>query len=291
MSCLASCQLDSLAGSLSSTMEPRCQKRLRYLGSALCNSAAAAAPPAPVASPPPPGEGFGTIDLRGRVALVTGGGQGLGATIVLALARAGADVAVHYNSSADKAEAGVAAARALGQRASAFQADVGSSEECEALASHVTDTFGHVDILVSNAGMGQGNGIARTSDEEWERTMNVNARATLVLTRCLLPQMMCRRFGRIITVSSNVGVYGRGGASGIAYAASKAALIALTKGIAHEGSPYITCNCVAPGPTDTRLPTERAPGEVIVEAGSTPNALGYVALAGCRSCRVFCRGD
>lgn len=88
--------------------------------------------------------------------------------------------------------------------------------------------------------------------------------------------MVAAKFGRVITISSNVGVYGRGGASGIAYAASKAALIALTKGIAHEGAPYVTSNVIAPGPTDSRHPAERertAPTTVI--EGTKLNALGY----------------
>ena len=105
---------------------------------------------------------------------------------------------------------------------------------------------GRVDILVSNSGTGQPHKIVDTSYEEWDRVMNVNARATFALARKLLPGMMERKFGRFVTISSNIAVYGTGGGSFATYAASKAALIAMTKGIAHEGAPYVTANAILP---------------------------------------------
>ena len=117
--------------------------------------------------------------------------------------------------------------------------------------------FDRVDILVSNAGIGQPHQIIDTPDEEWDRVMNVNARATFALARELLPGMIRRKFGRFVTIASNIAVYGRGGGSFATYAASKAALIALTKGIAHEGAPYVTANAILPGPTNRQLAEER----------------------------------
>ena len=188
----------------------------------------------------------GAIDLSGRVALVTGGGRSIGATICMVLARAGADVAVNYHTS--EAEAGNICARieAMGRRAVAIRADVADVAQCEELVREAEAAFGSVDILVSNSGTGQPHKIVDTTCAEWDRVMNVNARATFALARKLLPGMMERKFGRFVTISSNIAVYGTGGGSFATYAASKAALIAMTKGIAHEGAPYVTANAILP---------------------------------------------
>ena len=199
----------------------------------------------------------GKIDLSGKVALVTGGGRGIGATISLALAQAGADVAINYSNSQQEANRIRDRIKAAGQRASVIGADVGDTAQCRALVSEVKEVFDRVDILVSNAGIGQPHQIIDTPDEEWDRVMNVNARATFALARELLPGMIRRKFGRFVTIASNIAVYGRGGGSFATYAASKAALIALTKGIAHEGAPYVTANAILPGPTNRQLAEER----------------------------------
>ena len=199
----------------------------------------------------------GAIDLSGKIVLVTGGGNGIGATISLVLAKAGADMAMSYNTSESKANKIRDKIEALGRRAVIFQADVGDTGQCKELVRRANEAFGRVDILASNAGMGQSNRLLNTTDEEWDRVMNVNARATFALARELLPGMIERKFGRFVTISSNVAVYGHGGGSFSAYAASKAALIALTKSIAFEGAPYVTANAICPGPTDRRLAEER----------------------------------
>lgn len=175
----------------------------------------------------------GRIDLSGKVALVTGGGRGIGATISLVLAQAGADIAINYSTSQEEANRIRNKIEAAGGRATTLCADVGDTAECAALVRQAKEAFGQVDILVSNAGIGQPHKIVDTPDEEWERVMNVNARATFALARELLPGMIDRKFGRIVAISSNIAVYGRGGGSFATYGASKAALIALTKGIAH----------------------------------------------------------
>jgi len=219
----------------------------------------------------------GTIDLSGRIALVTGGGNGIGATISLVLAQAGADIVINYNTSESKANRIREKIEAMGQRAIALQADVGDIEQCKELVRRANDAFGKVDILASNAGIGQPNRLMDTKDEEWERVMNVNARATFVLARELLPGMIQRQFGRFITISSNVAVYGRGGGSFSVYAASKAALIALTKAIAHEGAPYITANAICPGATDRRLLEERTE-PILIQEDEKLNWLGIPYL-------------
>ena len=199
----------------------------------------------------------GTIDLSGKIALVTGGGNGIGATISLVLAQAGADIVVNYNTSESKANKIRDKIEAMGRRAVAIQADVEDTGQCKELVRYANEAFGRVDILVSNAGIGVPHEIVNTPDEEWEHVMNVNARATFALARELLPGMIQRKFGRVITISSNAAVYGHAATAFAPYAASKAALIALTKGIAHEGKPYVTANAICPGSTDRRLPEER----------------------------------
>ena len=111
------------------------------------------------------------------------------------MARAGADVVLSYSTSADKAMAIGEEIIGMGRRAVAFQADVGDTVQCRELAHRAEKAYGQIDILISNAGMGQGNGVVNTTDDEWNRTMNVNARATFALTRALLPGMVERKFG------------------------------------------------------------------------------------------------
>jgi NAD(P)-dependent dehydrogenase (short-subunit alcohol dehydrogenase family) len=111
------------------------------------------------------------------------------------MARAGADVVLSYSTSADKAMAIGEEIIGMGRRAVAFQADVGDTTQCQELAERAEKAYGQVDILISNAGMGQGHGVVNTTDAEWDRTMNVNARATFALARALLPRMCKRKFG------------------------------------------------------------------------------------------------
>eukprot|EP01048_Picozoa_sp_COSAG05_P021853 COSAG05_NODE_4157_length_1649_cov_1.983871_1_plen_236_part_00 len=209
-------------------------------------------------------------DLSGCVALVTGAGTGLGSAIALSLAASGATVVVHYSNSAAGAGEVVQRIREGGSRAKAMQADLSQTSECAALVKQANAIFGKVDILVSNAGLGSATPISQTTDDEWERVFNLNVRATMALARELLPQMRARRFGRIITMGSVVASYGtRGGENeggGAAYAASKAAIVGLTKGIAHEGAPWVTANVVSPGPTDSTPQHARtAPDPPIIE--------------------------
>jgi 3-oxoacyl-[acyl-carrier protein] reductase len=219
----------------------------------------------------------GQIDLSGKVALVTGGGRGIGATISLVLAQAGAAIAINYSTSQEEANRIRNKIEAAGGRATTICADVGDTAQCAALVRQAKEAFGQVDILVSNAGIGQPHKIVDTPDEEWERVMNVNARATFALARELLPGMIDRKFGRIVAISSNIAVYGRGGGSFATYGASKAALIALTKGIAHEGAPFVTANAICPGPTVRELAEDRATA-VTIQEDQPMNWLGIPML-------------
>ena len=195
--------------------------------------------------------------LQGKVALVTGGSHGIGRGICYALAREGARVLVNWSSDEEAAEWTVRKIKEKGQEAVAIKADVGEVTDCRKLVETANATFGHVDLLISNAGIGQPSSIIETSDEEWHRVINVNLRATFILARDLMPGMIERKYGRIVTISSNIAFLGKGGGSFATYGTSKAGLIAFTKGIAHEGAPFITANCIVPGPTNRATVDER----------------------------------
>ena len=226
------------------------------------------------------------MKLQGRIALVTGGSRGIGRAITLLLAREGAGVVVNYAKGDDDAHEIVAEIEKSGGRAVALRADVGDAEQVLDLARRASEHFGRIDILVSNAGVGHPKQIVDTTNDEWTRIMDVNARATLILTRELLPGMMERRWGRIVAISSIIGKTGRGYFSTATYGASKAALITLVMGIAREGGPYVTANTICPGWIDTgrnntpeKLPIkERALREIPLARLGTPEDVAETVL-------------
>lgn len=188
--------------------------------------------------------------LAGRTALVTGASRGIGKEIALELARQGASVRC-VATSAKNCEATVAEIAALGGEATAHGANVGDSAAVEELIKEV----GAVDILVNNAGVTRDTLLMRMSEEDWNTVLQVNLTSAFLLAKGLSRPMMKARFGRIINVSSVIGVHGAAGQAN--YAASKAGLIGLTKSLAKElGSRGITCNAVAPGFISTDMTHE-----------------------------------
>lgn len=186
------------------------------------------------------------VDLSGKVALVTGAGRGIGRAIALTLGAAGAKVVVNYNASEAAAEEVVGAIASDGGEAKAVKADVSKSDEVDAMVSALVKDWGRVDILVNNAGITRDNLMMRMSQEEWDAVMDTNLRSAYFTTRAVLRPMLRNRWGRIICLSSVVGLTGNGGQAN--YAAAKAGLIGFTKSIAREvGSRNITANAVAPG--------------------------------------------
>jgi len=182
------------------------------------------------------------IDLSGKVALVTGSTRGIGRAIAETLAGAGARVAV-VGRDLERAQA---AAAEIGHEAKGFACDVGDTAQVTALVSDVEAAFGTLDILVNNAGLTKDNVIMRLKDEDWDTVIDANLRGAFASIRAAARGMMKRRSGRIINISSVVGVIGNRGQSN--YAASKAGLIGLTKSVAKElASRNILCNAVAPG--------------------------------------------
>ena len=191
------------------------------------------------------------IDLAGRTALVTGGSRGVGRATALLLARAGADVAVTCRTRVDEAERVAQAIRDCGRRALALAGDLSSSGDVERIMAGVRRELGHLDIFVANAGIWPVEPVplAAMSDGRWQRTLSANLDSVFLSTRAALGLMGAG--GSIVLVSSTAGQ--RGEAEHADYAASKGALIALTKSLAIECAPAITVNCVAPGWIDTEM--------------------------------------
>ncbi len=182
------------------------------------------------------------IDLSGKVALVTGSTRGIGRAIAETLAEAGARVAV-VGRVLPRAEA---AAAEIGHGAKGFACDVSDTAQVSQLVTDVEAAFGTLDILVNNAGLTKDNLIMRLKDEDWDAVIDANLRGAFASIRAASRGMMKRRSGRIINISSVVGVIGNRGQAN--YAASKAGLIGLTKSVAKElASRNILCNAVAPG--------------------------------------------
>jgi len=192
------------------------------------------------------------IDLKGRIALVTGGSRGIGRAVAVALAEAGADIAVNYQSREREAAAVVDAIQALGRRAVAIAADVAKRQAVAAMVGEIEAVLGPTDVLVNNAGVARVRGLDDLTEEDFDETIATNLKSAYLCTAAVLPGMRARRWGRIVNVSS---IAARaGGAIGVHYNASKAGLEGLTRGyaarLAGEG---ITVNAVAPGLIDTEM--------------------------------------
>ncbi len=183
------------------------------------------------------------MDLSGKVAIITGGARGIGREIALRLAEAGATVVVSDVADAEPAAEEI---RKMGHQSLAVAADVTSTSDVAGMVEKVTAEFGRIDILVNNAGIARDQLLMRMSDEDWEVVINVNLKSVFLCTRAVLRQMVKQRWGRIVSISSIVGIVGNPGQAN--YASSKAGIIGFTKTIAREvGSRGITVNAIAPG--------------------------------------------
>ena len=182
------------------------------------------------------------FELTGKKALVTGASGGIGGAIATALYRQGAEVCL----SGTRREALEELAATLGDRVQIATCNLQDAEETEALIPSVEEAMGQVDILVNNAGLTRDMLSMRLSDDQWQKVIDVNLTATFRLSRAALKEMMRRRWGRVVNITSIVGVTGNPGQAN--YAASKAGLIGMTKSMAAEvATRGITINCIAPG--------------------------------------------
>ncbi|MBN3526138.1 3-oxoacyl-[acyl-carrier-protein] reductase [Paenibacillus apiarius] len=197
--------------------------------------------------------------LEGKVAVVTGASRGIGRAIALSLADAGADVVVNYAGSEAAANDTAAAIEALGRKAITVKANVGKADEADQLVKTALEQMGRIDILVNNAGITRDNLIMRMKEEEFDQVIETNLKGVFNCIKSVTRPMMKQRSGRIINISSVVGVLGNPGQAN--YVAAKAGVIGLTKASARElASRGITVNCVAPGFIETDM-TDALPGE------------------------------
>jgi 3-oxoacyl-[acyl-carrier protein] reductase len=186
------------------------------------------------------------MNLDGKKAIVTGGSIGIGTTIALSLAKAGADVAINYRRHADEANAVVGEIEQMGQRALAIQADVASFGEAQAMVDKVISALGGLDILVCNAGINRDGVVWKMTEEQWDQVLDTNLKGYFNYIRAASPQFREQKSGRIINITSINGMRGKFGQSN--YSASKAGIIGLTKTVARElGRSQVTVNAVAPG--------------------------------------------
>ncbi len=185
--------------------------------------------------------------LSGRVAVITGGGRGIGRAIATDLARAGADIALTYRSDPAQAEAvATELAAAHGVRVRAVQCDVRQAADVERLINEAKNNLGGLHILVNNAGMTADNLVMRMSEQAWDDVIETNLRGTFLASKAAIRHMLRERWGRIINITSVVGISGNAGQAN--YAAAKAGIIGFTRSLALEvASRNITVNAVAPG--------------------------------------------
>ena len=185
-------------------------------------------------------------------ALVTGGGRGIGRAICLELAKAGFDVCINYAASSAAAEQTAEECKAFGVQAVALQADVTNPAECQTLVDTAAKTFGRLDVLVNNAGVNADKLILRMQEADFDKVIDTNLKGAFFCSKAACKLMMRQRYGRIINLSSVVGLHGNAGQSN--YAASKAGLIGLTKSLAKEfAARGVTVNAVAPGFIETDM--------------------------------------
>ena len=214
------------------------------------------------------------MNLEGKIALVTGASRGIGRAIALALAAAGADIAVNYAGSEAAAKEVAAEIEAMGRKAMVVQADISSNEASTAMIDQVVKEFGRIDILVNNAGITRDGLLMRMKEADWDAVLTTNLKGVFNCTKAAVKYMMKQKYGRIVSISSVVGLMGNAGQAN--YAAAKAGVIGFTKAVAKEvAARGINVNAVAPGFIKTDMTSVLS--EKVVEnlvAGIPLNRLG-----------------
>lgn len=229
------------------------------------------------------------MSLKDKVALVTGGSGGIGREIALELSKEGANIAINYMGNKEKALEAVKELEANGVKALAIKADVSNSDQVDNMFKEIEDNLGKVDILVNNAGITRDNLLIRMKEEDWDSVMDTNLKGTFLCTKRAARPMMKKRYGKIINISSVVGVSGNIGQGN--YSASKAGVLGFTKSMAKElASRGIRVNAIAPGFIKTKM-TDVLKDEVkdmmrgqipLGEFGSTQDIANLVAFLASR---------
>jgi NAD(P)-dependent dehydrogenase (short-subunit alcohol dehydrogenase family) len=194
-----------------------------------------------------------SFDLNGKVALVTGGSKGLGRAMARGLVEAGADVIISSRTESELKQALEAILTGTSRRGAYVVADMSKRSDVRRLAEQALAAFGRVDILINNAGTNKPQAIDEIADETWDAVMEINLNSIMALSRAIVPDMKKRRWGRIIHISSIMGLVSKEKRN--VYSATKTALIGLARAMALDLGPFgITVNCLAPGPFMTDLP-------------------------------------
>jgi len=192
------------------------------------------------------------IMTSGKIAIVTGGSKGIGRDIAITLAEAGLDIVLNYNQSYQAAEEVAKEITAFGRQCLVVQADISKGEDVDKLVKTTLEHFGKIDVLVNNAGITKDNLIMRMKEEDWNIVIDTNLKSVFLTSKAVSRSMMKQRFGRIINITSVVGIMGNPGQAN--YVAAKAGVIGLTKTLAREfATRNITVNAVAPGFIETDM--------------------------------------
>ena len=191
------------------------------------------------------------FDLSNKTAIVTGASQGIGETIAIEMAKSGATVFCLARNK-EALDTTIKKITENGGKATAFSCDISNNDDFKSIILNIVKEYGSIDILVNNAGITKDNLLMRMSDDQWDDVLNINLKGSFTCIRSVIKHMMKKKFGRIINITSIVGITGNAGQAN--YAASKSGLIGLTKSIAKEvASRGITANCVAPGWIETSM--------------------------------------
>ena len=191
------------------------------------------------------------FDLSNKTAIVTGASQGIGETIAIEMAKSGATVFCLARNK-EALDTTIKKITENGGKATAFSCDISNNDDFKSIILNIVKDYGSIDILVNNAGITKDNLLMRMSDDQWDDVLNINLKGSFTCIRSVIKHMMKKKFGRIINITSIVGITGNAGQAN--YAASKSGLIGLTKSIAKEvASRGITANCVAPGWIETSM--------------------------------------